>query len=154
MPNAPLPTWMLWIGAVSTIAVAWAGFALSIRNYLDQHPKIKFLFRASQGIYADQEYRESLHWVLDVTLTNSGGGTISLDHLTCKYLWAEKSVGTDSTDLKGRTLTHGQALNASLAIPQKPTAIDLVILTDSTGQEWKLTRRERKQLALAVREWT
>jgi len=145
---------MLWIGALSTIAAAWLGLALSIRNYFDQHPKIKFFFRASEGFYGDQEHGESLHWVLGVTLTNAGGGTISLNHLTCTYQSAEHPAGREISDLTGRTLAHGEALNTSLLIPQRPTAIDLVVLTDSTGREWRLTRRERKQLGSALREWT
>ena len=144
---------MLWIAAVSTIAVAWLGFALSVTNYFSQHPKLKFLFRTSEGLYGDEEHRESLHWVLEVTLTNAGGGTVSLDRLTCTYQSTEKPVGTELRDLDRQTLTHGQAVKACLVIPQKPTAIDLVACADTTGREWMPTRRERKQLALALQDW-
>jgi hypothetical protein len=147
------PRWLSWtnLGAFFTSLAAWIGLYLSVRHELSQRIILKFSLRLSAVEAGDDEIPtvtfngSPLVEAIEVPVTNNGLRPVTIRTCRCLYSCVTRAGSTERINTEGRIdkkIGQGEACTGHAKVYSRPSEILVISVTDSTGREWRASRRE------------
>lgn len=113
---------------------------------------VTFLFGATEWLICEsEEDGECRAPAIEVTITNIGSKVLALDQISVEFRTAYGKDKPKSRTLKLRQAKAaiGEPLHAWIELLDTPTAIESVVVRNTTGEEWTPNRRELRHLRKA-----
>jgi hypothetical protein len=153
IPDIQFPSWLTWVLGVPSGLAAWFGLYLALRREWRERTRPRFNMKPRA--YVDEDHVE--HFEIRMTITNQGARPITIERCACRYAFTspKRKVERTASCQVSQKIGMGDACHGDLVLAVEPDEVTTVHAVDSTGREWKPSKKEvRAFYRLATLCWS